>query len=276
MVSKYYAIKSEKVIKKATIIATIFSVIIGCGCYFVGSLGRFFIPALEDGSPQGGFDFVVPNMLNSAFGANFWGNILMSVVLLCVLSASMSTLSAIVLTSSSAISVDLLKVFKPNFEKKKQMTLTRTLCFIFVALSFVFATFNFAIIVSIMSFSWGVVSGCFIGPYIWGLYSKKITRAGAWAGLLSGITVVLTFVIHGMITSPALSSGLYEAFKAVSVNSPLYGVIAMVISFIIVPVVSLVTKKLPDEVIDRAFNEIIEDSENITIAPEKTGKVASK
>jgi Na+/proline symporter len=276
MVNKYYAVKSETVIKKATIIASLFSVIIGCGCYFVGSLGRFFVPVLEDGTPQGGFDYVVPNMLNSAFGATIWGNILMCVVLLCVLSASMSTLSAIVLTSSSAISVDLLKVIKPDFEKKKQMILTRTLCFVFVALSFLFATFNFAIIVSIMSFSWGVVSGCFIGPYIWGLYSKKITRAGAWAGLLSGITVVLAFVIYGMATSPALSGGLYEAFKAVSVNSPLYGVVAMIVSFIAVPVVSVITKKLPDEIVDRAFNEKTEESENLSVSSNETRKVASR
>ncbi len=48
------------------------------------------------------------------------------------------------------------------------MSLTKLMCLAFVALSFIFATFNFAIIVSIMSFSWGIVSGCFLGPYLWG------------------------------------------------------------------------------------------------------------
>ena len=114
------------------------------------------------------------------------------------------------------------------------MVLTRVLCLVFVACSFIFATRNIPIIVSLMSFSWGLVSGCFIGPYIWGLFSKKITKIGAFAGVISGLVTVggATLVI-------TINSG----FSAAASKSPEMGVAAMAISFVIVPVVSLLTKK---------------------------------
>ncbi|MBQ2720008.1 MAG: sodium:solute symporter, partial [Clostridia bacterium] len=246
MVHKYYAIKDEHEVKKGAVISTIFCMVIGCGAYFAGSLGRFFIAANENGAPDlaGGYDSVVPTMLNSAFSTSFMGNILLSVILLCVLSASMSTLTSIVLTSSTAITVDLAGVFRKNKEIDaiKQMLITRILCFAFIGLSLIFALFNFSIIVSIMSFSWGVVSGCFLGPYFWALYSKKTTRAGAWSGLLSGITVFAVYYILSL------------AVPAVKFDVAMCGVIAMAVSFVIVPVVSSFTKQLPEETIAKSFD----------------------
>ena len=84
-----------------------------------------------------------------------------------------------------------------------------------------------------MSFSWGVVSGCFIGPYIWGLFSRKITKAGAFAGILSGLLTV-----GGATLIISLNSG----FSAAAAKSPEMGVCAMAISMIIVPLVSALTK----------------------------------
>lgn len=257
MVHKYYAIKSEKDIKIGAVIATVFAIIIGCGAYFAGSLGRFFVEANPDGTPVVGYDYVVPTMLNNALGSTFWGNILLSVVLLCVLSASMSTLSSVVLTSSSSITVDLAEALSKGKEidKKKQMLWTRILCFAFIAISFIAATFKVAIIVSIMSFSWGVVSGCFIGPYVWGLYSKKTTKAGAWAGMLSGVVIVGTMLIIDMV-KVGFDNGIMAAFTASSSNAALYGIVAMAVSFVIVPVVSLFTQKLapvPEAEVEKAF-----------------------
>ena len=147
----------------------------------------------------------------------------------------MSTLEAVVLTSASAVAVDLIPAIRKKATKPAtQMMLTRILCLLFVGCSYFFATQNIPIIVSVMSFSWGIVSGCFIGPYIWGLFSKKITKAGAYAGILAGLLTVggATLVI-------SLTSG----FSAAAAQSPEMGVAAMAVSFVVVPVVSLLTKK---------------------------------
>ena len=121
------------------------------------------------------------------------------------------------------------------------MVITRALCLLFIVLSLIFALFNFSIIVSIMSFSWGVVSGSFIGPYIWGLYSKKTTRAGAWCGLLSGVVVFAVYYILSLLV------------PAIKFDVAMCGVMAMAVSFVSVPIVSAFTKKLPEKTLQAAF-----------------------
>lgn len=256
MVQKFYAIRDERSIRQATVVSTVFALVIGVGAYFTAVFARFFVEATASGAPVGGFDQVVPTMLMKALGDNLFGNILLAVILLLLLSASMSTLSAIVLTSSSAISVDLMAEIRPKFGGKRQMVLTRVLCLLFVGLSLWFASANFTIIASIMAYSWGAVSGCFLGPYLWGLYSKKITRAGAWSGMLGGLGTIVVLTLAAMFTSPALSEGLYAAFQQASANSALYGICAMAVSAVLPPVVSKFTKPLDQKVVDAAFSQV--------------------
>lgn len=251
MVSKYYAIKDVKAVKQAKVISTVFSLIIGCGAYFVGSLSRL---VLGNKLPEGGVDAVIPQTLLTALGdANIVTTIILAIILILLLSASMSTLSSIVLSSASAVSVDLIPEVKKNFNPKNQMLVTRILCFVFVGLSYVFATSNITIIVNIMSFSWGIVSGCFIGPYVWGIYSKKITKAGAWAGMLAGfMTVLVTTIVLTVMNSGAAES-VYAAFKMAASKAPEMGCAAMAVSVIVTPVVSLFTPKFSKEHLDKVF-----------------------
>ena len=251
MVNKYYAIKDVKSIKQAKYISTAFAIIIGCGAYFVGSLSRLI---LNNKLPEGGVDSVIPTTLLTALGdPNILTTIILAVILILLLSASMSTLSSIVLSSASAISVDFYPAIKKDYNPKNQMVLTRVLCLTFVALSYIFATTNITIIVNIMSFSWGIVSGCFIGPYVWGIYSKKVTKAGAWAGMLCGFltVVVTTIVLTAINTADAGTVG--AAFKIAAKKAPEMGCAAMAVSLVVVPVVSMFTKKFDNNFIAKVF-----------------------
>ena len=231
MIGKFYAIKDTAAIKRGTVISTVFCLVIGCGAYLIGSTSRLILGGTL---PEGGIDAVIPSVLMEVLGNGTLGIILLSLIMILLLSASMSTLEAVVLTSASAVAVDLIPaVRKKEIPAKKQMTLTRILCLVFVACSFIFATQNIPIIVSLMSFSWGVISGCFIGPYIWGLFSKRITKAGAFAGIISGLLTV------GSLT---LAISLTEGFSFAASKSPEMGVFAMIISSLVVPIVSLLTK----------------------------------
>lgn len=251
MVSKYYAIKDIKSVKQAKFISTGFALIIGCGAYFIGSLSRL---VLNNKLPEGGVDSVIPTTLLTALGdTNIVTTIIFAVILILLLSASMSTLSSIVLSSSSAISVDLIPAVKKNYDPKNQMVLTRGLCLVFVALSYIFATTNITIIVNIMSFSWGIVSGCFIGPYIWGIYSKKITKAGAWAGMIAGFLTVAVTTIVLTSMNMADAGALGAAFKLAAKKAPEMGCAAMAVSAIVTPVVSLFTKKFDEKFLQGVF-----------------------
>jgi SSS family solute:Na+ symporter/sodium/proline symporter len=246
MVHKYYAVKDEGSIRVATVVSTLFALVIGVGAYFTGALGRLFVPMTDGGTPDvaAGYDGVVPAMLMTALGNGVFQNVVLGVILILLLSASMSTLASIVLSSSSAISIDLVQEVKPAINQGSQLMITRGLCVIFIILSFIFATMNISFIVNLMSFSWGVVAGSFIGPFLWGLYGKWVTKAGAWAGLLSGVVVVGCALIY--FTSVA-------GFDAAKSLAPQMGVAAMAVSLIATPLVSLATKKFETAHVERVF-----------------------
>ena len=248
MIGKFYAIKDTAAIKRGTVISTIFCIVIGCGAYLIGSSSRLILGGVL---PEGGIDSVIPAVLMEVLGGGTFGIILLAVIMILLLSASMSTLEAVVLTSASAVAVDLIPaVRKKQTKPEMQMLLTRLLCLAFVACSFIFATQNIPIIVSLMSFSWGIVSGCFIGPYIWGLFSKKITKIGAYSGIFSGLLVVgiSTLVI-------SLNSGFHVAAS----KSPEMGVAAMAVSLVIVPLVSAFTKQNDTQRVEEIFSCYRED-----------------
>lgn len=162
---------------------------------------------------------------------------LMALILLLVLSASMSTLASLVLVSSSAIAIDLYQGhFNPSLPKEKTLLLMRVLSGIFIIVSFLVARYEIAIIITLMSLSWGVVAGAFMAPYFYGLYWKRATTAGVWAGMSTGtgLAVVLFFVL-GPAWSPAAST------------------IAMLVPFAVVPLVSFATRPPSSERIGRAF-----------------------
>jgi len=234
MVHKFYTIKSDDAIKKATVISTVFAVIIAGGAYFTGAFGRLFLDntlPVYNGKPN--YDMIMPNMLDIALP-----DALMGLIVILVLSASMSTLSSLVLVSSSAISLDLVQgVLFPGMKKEKVMLLMRTLCIVFVTLSVIVAVTPNAIL-TLMSFSWGTVAGAFLAPFLYGLYWKGTTRAGAWAGLISGF---------GCSIGCTLYFGMNAAL------APKIGTASMIISMIAVPVVSLITSKLPQAHVDKVF-----------------------
>ena len=244
MIGKFYAIKDTAAIKRGTVVSTVFCLVIGCGAYLVGSSSRLI---LGGSLPEGGIDSVIPELLMKVLGDGTFGVILLALIMILLLSASMSTLEAVVLTSASAVAVDLIPaVSKREIPSDKKMVMTRVLCLAFIACSFIFATQNIPIIVNLMSFSWGIVSGCFIGPYIFGLFSKKTTKIGAYAGVLGGLMTVLGSTL--VIT-------LISDFSVAVSKSAQMGVFAMLVSVITVPAVSMLTKNKEDQKrIDEIFD----------------------
>ena len=219
MVHKFYAIKDEDAIKKATVVSTAFALLIAGGAYFIGSFGRLFVTEAEIG---GDLDMVVPIMFERALP-----DFMMAVVIILVLSASMSTLSSLVLVSSSSISLDLVKsTLFPKMKDKSVMLLMRILCAVFVVLSFIVATIPSAIM-TLMSISWGTVAGCFLAPFLYGLYWKSVTKVGAWAGIITGFVC-----------------SVGGALRFGTQNASTTGAAAMILSLIVVPVATLTEKQV--------------------------------
>ncbi len=225
MVQKFYSIKTEKDVKAGTIISSIFAIIVAGGCYFLGGFGRLFSDSVEfgaNGTPV--YDSIVPSMLQSL------PDLLIGVVIVLVLSASMSTLSSLVLTSSSTLTLDLIKDnFVKKMDEKKQLLIIRILVGFFIVISATIAIIQYhspaAFIAQLMGISWGALAGAFLAPFLYGLYMKKVSRAAVWASFICGVGLTVSNMFLKFIASP--------------INA---GAIAMVLGLIIVPLVSAFTK----------------------------------
>lgn len=236
MIHKYYGIRDKKEVKRGVIISTFFALLVAGGGYFIGSLSHLFF---GETMPEGGKDYIVPLMLDSAG----LPNILIGVILVLLISASVSTLSSITLTACSTVSMDLVKkTVKKDMKDENVTALTRVLCLLFVVASYFIANYPTPIL-EMMSYSWGIISGSFLAPYMLSLYWKGINKAGAWAGMLGGF---LTAFI------PAVASGFTTP------NGPLYACIAMVLSFILCFAVSKIATAMKLKSAERndAFYEI--------------------
>lgn len=232
MIGKFYAIKDEKAINTGTVISTLFAVVISGGCYFLGGFGRLFEnPSIYDETGNVVFDSIVPYMLSTL------PDILIGIVIVLVLSASMSTLASLVLTSSSTLTLDFLKdnVMK-NMSEKKQVRTMQVLIVFFIVLSVAIALDPPTFIAQLMGISWGALAGAFLAPFLYGLYWKRVSKAAVWASFIAGVGITVSNMFIGYIASP--------------INA---GAIAMIAGLIIVPIVSVLSPKPDTEKVDQIF-----------------------
>lgn len=237
MVQKFYAIKDEAAIKKGTIISTVFALIVAGGCYFLGGFGRLY----DIDVATMGFDAIVPAMIEKL------SPLLIAIVVILVLSASMSTLSSLVLASSSTLTLDLIKdnIVK-KMDEKKQVLIMRVFIVVFIVISAVIAVVqyksNVTFIAQLMGISWGALAGAFLAPFIYSLYWKGVTKAAVIVNFIFGAGIMLA----NMLVKPLFPTILQSPINC--------GAFAMLAGLVIVPVVSLLTPKLKKEKTKEVFS----------------------
>lgn len=264
MVQKFYAIKNEQAIKKGAVISTFFALVVAGGSYFMGGFVRLYCTLDPDesgkelietvnGKPV--YDTMVPALLQKALPSALIG-----LVVVLVLSASLSTLSSLVLTSSSTLTNDLIKPHVKDFTEKKQLTVMRIFIAVFLIISVIIACNKNASISTLMSYSWGALSGAFLGPFLYGLFMKKASSAACWTSFCTGIGIsVIHMVLFSMNISAfdGLKQSVIDMGLKLNLLSPINaGAFAMIISLIIVPVVSSFTKAPNEKVVENAFSAI--------------------
>ena len=239
MVQKFYAIKSEKAIHKGMVISTLFAVIVAGGCYFLGGFSRLYADRID--IAVDGYDAIIPTMLENL------PDLLIGLVVILVLSASMSTLSSLVLASSSTLTLDFLKDnIIHNMSDKKQVSIMRMLIVVFIVISAVIAIVQYkssvAFIAQMMGISWGALAGAFLAPFLYGLYWKRATKEGCWAAFLFGTVFML-------------ANMLFQSHFPALLQSPINaGAFAMLAGLVLVPVVSLLTRRPNRAFVEYAFS----------------------
>ncbi|MDE7324812.1 MAG: sodium:solute symporter [Lachnospiraceae bacterium] len=238
MVQKFYAIKDEGAIQKGTIISTVFALVVAGGCYFLGGFGRLFSGQVD--VAKNGYDSIIPTMLQNL------GPALIALVVILVLSASMSTLSSLVIASSSTLTIDFLKDnFIKKMSEKKLLLMIRVLVVVFIAISAVIALVqyksNITFIAQLMGISWGALAGSFLAPFLYSLYWKKTTKAACYVSFAFGSVIMIVDMVIPDILPKIMRS---------PINC---GAIAMLLGLLIVPVVSLFTPKPEKALVENTF-----------------------
>ena len=246
MVGKFYSITDESAIKRGTVISTVFALIVAGGCYFLGGFGRLFgmPPVLPNGKLA--FDSIVPSMLVTL------PDVIIALVVLLVLSASMSTLASLVLTSSSTMTLDLIyrdkKALPGEVEEgsiddmvsekieRRKVVIMRVLIVFFIVISLMIALNPPTFIAQLMGISWGALAGAFLAPFMLGLYWRGVTTSSVWACFVWGVGITVVNMLAGNPVNP--------------INC---GAIAMVGGFPVVWIVSLLTPKMKRNIVDRIF-----------------------
>ena len=237
MVHKFYAIKNEKSIKRGTVISTVFATVIAGGCYFLGSFSRIFdTTAFTDETGAVIFDAIIPSVISRL------PDILVGIAVILVLSASMSTLASLVLTSSSTLTLDFIKgTLVKDMDGKKQILTIRILLAFFILVSAVIALIQYnsrvTFIAQLMGISWGALAGSFLGPFLYGLYWKRTTRASVWVSFAVAVCITVTNMFFNYFPTPIYA-----------------GVTAMLASLVLVPLVSLLTKKPDQDRVNQIFS----------------------
>ncbi len=258
MIGKFYSIKDEGSIKKGTIISTVFAIIVAGGCYFLGGFGKLYTDDMLAGGfiTEKGvvFDKVIPTMLSEL------APVIVATIIVLVLAASMSTLSSLVLTSSSTLTLDVVKpalAKKKEVSEKKSVFILRLFIVFFVAISAVIAILKDTIwndsvfIAQMMGVSWGALAGAFLAPFLYGLYWKKTTKAAVISSFIFGVGLEIVQLLIGV--------GLFSVkgipvLDFVFTNSLYSGVIAMLGGLVLIPIVSLLTQKTKPENIEEKFS----------------------
>ena len=246
MVGKFYSITDERAIRRGTIISTLFAFVVAGGCYFLGGFGRLFgtPPMLPNGRLA--FDSIVPSMLTTLPDA------IIALVVLLVLSASMSTLASLVLTSSSTMTLDLIyrdKKSQPGEVEegsiddtvaerveRRKVVVMRVLIVFFIVISLLIALNPPTFIAQLMGISWGALAGAFLAPFMLGLYWRGTTTASVWACFVWGVGLTVLNMLFGNPLNP--------------INC---GAVAMVGGFAVVWLTSLLTPKMKREHVEQIF-----------------------
>ena len=250
MVGKFYSIKNEDSIKKGTVISTVFAIIVAGGCYFLGGFGRLYEPSVKNGKVL--FDSIVPTMIKDLPA------VIVSLVIVLVLSASMSTLSSLVLTSSSTLTLDVVKpLIKKEISEKRSVLIMRIFIVFFIVISAVIAVLKDSIwsdsvfIPQMMGVSWGALAGAFLAPFLYGLYSKKTTKAAVAVSFVFGVGLEIVQLLIGM---GLIMVSNISVLSFVFTNSLYSGVFAMLGGLVLVPIVSAFTQKTLPKNIEEKFS----------------------
>lgn len=238
---RFMAIRSEKEIKKSSIIAIVWVAISLFAACAIGIIGRAFL-----GGNLADSENVFIQMIQHVFSDNVLLVFVGGLFLCGILAAIMSTADSQLLVCASSVSKDIYKnIMKPDAEDKKVLRISRITVAVVAVLAFIIAWDPNSSIMALVSDAWAGLGSAFGPLVVCSLFWKRTNLPGAVAGIVSGGLFVIIWDYLPLVGGKTL-------YAATGIYSLLLG---FFISLAFIIVVSLCTKK-PEQAILDEFDKV--------------------
>ena len=162
------------------------------------------------------------------------------------LAAALSTAAGLLLVISSSISHDLLKkTYMPHITEKQELRYARLAAAIAIGIAGIFGIYPPAFVAQVVAFAFGLAAATFFPALFLGIFSKRLNKEGAIAGMLGGLLFTLSYIVYFKFINPAINN---EDYWLMSISPEGIGSVGMLINFLLAISVSSLTKKPPQEV----------------------------
>jgi len=162
------------------------------------------------------------------------------------IAAALSTTAGLLLVISTSVSHDLLKrTLKPDISDKQELLAARLAAMTAIAISAYFGINPPGFVASVVAFAFGLAAASFFPAIIMGIFSKKMNKEGAIAGMVTGITFTAGYIIYFKFISPELNAPANWLF---GISPEGIGIVGMLVNFVVAALVLKVTADTPVEV----------------------------
>ncbi len=232
---RFMAIRDERELKPSRRIAMVWVVISLAVAVFIGIMGRTLFPT--EHLTKSAAESIFITLATSSLPA-----ILAGFVMAGILAATISSSDSYLLIAASAVAKNVFQgVVHKKASDKQVMLVTRITLLVIAAIAIIIALDENSVIFTIVSFAWAGFGATFGPLMLFSLFWKRINRAGAIAGMVSGAAMVFLWKL--VISKLGGVFAIYELLPA------------FIFSCICIVVVSLLTKK-PDAEIEADFEAV--------------------
>jgi cation/acetate symporter len=121
--------------------------------------------------------------------------------------AALSTAAGLLLVISSSVSHDLLKqTLMPAITEKQELLFARIAAAVAVCIAGLFGIYPPAFVAQVVAFAFGLAAASLFPAIVMGIFSKRINKQGAIAGMLSGLIFTFFYILYFKFVSPQLNN----------------------------------------------------------------------
>ena len=177
---------------------------------------------------------------------------LIALVMAGCVAAALSTAAGLLLVLSTSVSHDLMKkIIKPDITDKQEMLYARLASFGSLAVAAYFGIFPpSSFVAKTVAFAFGLAASSFFPTLIMGIFTKRINKQGAIAGMVAGIGLTLAYIIYFQFMFVLPEGEKITDHYLFGISPEGIGFVGMFINFIVAFVVSSFTPAPPQEVQD--------------------------